>query len=73
VGKSSILMQFAENKFTENYLTTIGVDFRYTISNIDSRLLISKIKRLNFKFGIQQGNRDFVPSLLHIIKELMEF
>jgi len=29
VGKSSLLMQFAENKFTENYLTTIGVDFRY--------------------------------------------
>lgn len=28
VGKSSLLMQFAENKFTENYLTTIGVDFR---------------------------------------------
>ena len=29
VGKSSLLMQFAENKFTENYLTTNGVDFRY--------------------------------------------
>ena len=22
-------MQFAENKFSDNYLTTIGVDFRY--------------------------------------------
>jgi Ras-related protein Rab-1A len=31
VGKSSLLMQFAENKFTDNYLTTIGVDFRYLL------------------------------------------
>ena len=29
VGKSSVLMQFAENKFTDTYLTTIGVDFRF--------------------------------------------
>ncbi len=28
VGKSSILVQFADNKFSEGYLTTIGVDFR---------------------------------------------
>ena len=33
VGKSSLLMQFAENKFTENYLTTIGVDFRYFLDD----------------------------------------
>ena len=36
VGKSSLLMQFSENKFNENYLTTIGVDFRYTWFNLDS-------------------------------------
>lgn len=29
VGKTSILTTFADNKFTENYLTTIGVDFRF--------------------------------------------
>ena len=29
VGKTSILTQFADNKFTQNYLTTIGVDFRF--------------------------------------------
>lgn len=31
VGKTSILTQFAENKFSENYLTTIGVDFRFIL------------------------------------------
>jgi Ras-related protein Rab-1A len=25
-------MQFAENKFSDNYLTTIGVDFRYKLN-----------------------------------------
>lgn len=29
VGKSSILLRFADDSFTENYITTIGVDFRY--------------------------------------------
>lgn len=28
VGKSSVLCQFADNKFNEGYFTTIGVDFR---------------------------------------------
>jgi Ras-related protein Rab-1A len=28
VGKSSILFRFADDSFTESYLTTIGVDFR---------------------------------------------
>lgn len=28
VGKSSILMQFSENKFNTNFLPTIGVDFK---------------------------------------------
>ena len=29
VGKSSILIRFAENQFHEHYLATIGVDFRF--------------------------------------------
>jgi Ras-related protein Rab-1A len=38
VGKTSILTQFAENKFSENYLTTIGVDFRFILEvNLGSK------------------------------------
>ncbi len=37
VGKTSILTQFADNKFTENYLTTIGVDFRFKTIKHESK------------------------------------
>lgn len=37
VGKTSILTQFADNKFSENYLTTIGVDFRFKTIKIDNK------------------------------------
>jgi len=29
VGKSCLLIRFADDNFTENYITTIGVDFRF--------------------------------------------
>jgi Ras-related protein Rab-1A len=29
VGKSSLLLRFADNNFNEKYITTIGVDFRF--------------------------------------------
>ena len=28
VGKSSLLLRFADDEFNDSYLTTIGVDFR---------------------------------------------
>ena len=33
VGKSCLLLRYAENQFTENFFNTIGVDFK--IKNID--------------------------------------
>jgi Ras-related protein Rab-1A len=29
VGKSSIVLRFADGEFNESYITTIGVDFRF--------------------------------------------
>lgn len=34
VGKSCILLRFADDSFTESYITTIGVDFRFVVSYI---------------------------------------
>ncbi|KAL4462047.1 hypothetical protein ABPG74_000892 [Tetrahymena malaccensis] len=37
VGKSSVLLRFSDDQFSESYLTTIGVDFRFKTLNIDGR------------------------------------
>lgn len=39
VGKSSILIRFAENQFQQHYLATIGVDFRFKTINVENKLI----------------------------------
>ena len=41
VGKSSLLLRFADDQFNENYMITIGVDFRFK-----SLKLMDKIVKL---------------------------
>jgi len=37
VGKSCILLRFADDKFNENFYATIGVDFRFKNLNVDNK------------------------------------
>ena len=37
VGKSSLLLRFADDSFSDSYLTTIGVDFRFRTLPIDGK------------------------------------
>lgn len=37
VGKSCLLLRFADDQFSENYMTTIGVDFRFKTLNIEQK------------------------------------
>jgi len=37
VGKSCLLLRFADDNFTDSYISTIGVDFRFRTINIDSK------------------------------------
>lgn len=37
VGKSSILLRYADDMFNETYLTTIGVDFKFKTINIEGK------------------------------------
>ncbi len=39
VGKSSLLLRFADNEFNENYMITIGVDFRFKSVTVNSRIV----------------------------------
>ncbi len=35
VGKSNILIRYSEDKFVENYMMTIGINYRYKVAVID--------------------------------------
>eukprot|EP00920_Eleutheroschizon_duboscqi_P020372 GHVT01048337.1.p1 GENE.GHVT01048337.1~~GHVT01048337.1.p1 ORF type:complete len:220 (-),score=26.11 GHVT01048337.1:231-890(-) len=39
VGKSCMLLRFADDAFTNSYITTIGVDFRFRTLNIDGKVV----------------------------------
>jgi len=39
VGKSCLLLRFAENAFTDSYLSTIGVDFKIRTIEADGKML----------------------------------
>ncbi|KAH7817194.1 Rab1e [Monocercomonoides exilis] len=39
VGKSSILTRFADDNFSESYISTIGVDFKFRTVEIDGKIV----------------------------------
>lgn len=39
VGKSCLLLRFADDAFTESYISTIGVDFRFRTIKIDKKTI----------------------------------
>ena len=48
VGKSCLLFRFADDVWNENYVTTIGVDFKIKTVEIDSKSIKLQIVRLIF-------------------------
>jgi Ras-related protein Rab-1A len=52
VGKSSLLLRFSDDQFVENYMATIGVDFRFKTLNIDGR-------RVKFQIWDTAGQERF--------------
>nr|XP_012153497.1 PREDICTED: ras-related protein Rab-35-like [Megachile rotundata] len=40
VGKSSLLLRFADNTFNGSYITTIGVDFKIQTVDIDGEHMV---------------------------------
>lgn len=39
VGKSCILLRFADDTFTDNHISTIGVDFRFRTVKMDKKVI----------------------------------
>jgi Ras-related protein Rab-1A len=52
VGKSSLLLRFSDDQFVENYMATIGVDFRFKTLSIDGR-------RVKFQIWDTAGQERF--------------
>ena len=50
VGKSCILLRFADDKFNENFYATIGVDFRFKNITIDNKSVKLQIVRINIYY-----------------------
>ena len=50
VGKSCILLRFADDKFNENFYATIGVDFRFKNITIDNKSIKLQIVRKKLYF-----------------------
>ena len=53
VGKSCILLRFADDKFNENFYATIGVDFRFKNITVDNKSVKLQIVRKYFYNKIQ--------------------
>ena len=47
VGKSCILLRFTDDKFNNNFIPTIGVDFRSKNIKIDNKIIKFQIVRIN--------------------------
>lgn len=45
VGKSSLLLRFAEDHFSGHYLSTIGVDFKIKTMELDGKVVKLQIVR----------------------------
>ena len=48
VGKSCILLRFADDKFNENFYATIGVDFRFKNITVDNKSIKLQIVRKTY-------------------------
>ena len=60
VGKSSLLVRFADNTFSGNYITTIGVDFKIRTIEINGE----RVKLQIWDTAGQERFRSLIPSYI---------
>lgn len=60
VGKSNLLLRFADDSFTDSYIATIGVDFRFKTMNVPTSVLFgSKINIVKLQIWDTAGAERF--------------
>jgi hypothetical protein len=66
VGKSCLLLRFADDTYTESYISTIGVDFKIRTIELEGKTVkLQIVTQLTFKYsGILQVKKDLGLSLL---------
>ena len=69
VGKSSLLLRFADDDFNENYMITIGVDFRFKYALNNQEQSLSTTTLSSSRYGILQARNASEPLLVPITKE----
>ena len=47
VGKSCLLLRFADHTYTESYISTIGVDFKIRTIELDGKTITASHKHAN--------------------------
>lgn len=70
VGKSCLLLRFADDTYTESYISTIGVDFKIRTIELDGKTIKLQIwdtagqERFRTITSRYYKKRSFFPSLL---------
>lgn len=72
VGKSSLLLRFSDNIFSERYLLSYSASFQQLVLTLRSEHSNQVEVPLSFKSGIQLDKRDSKLSQLHTIRVLTE-
>ena len=73
MGKSCLLLRFADDTYTESYISTIGVDFKIRTIELDGKTVKLQIVSVSYgddakaeadrdTSGILQGRNDFEQS-----------
>jgi hypothetical protein len=63
VGKSCILLRFADDTFTENYISTIGVDFRFRTVKMAKKTVKLQIVSHPYTYSISAKHRRHLALL----------
>jgi Ras-related protein Rab-1A len=73
VGKSSLLLRFADNEFNENYMITIGVDFRFKSVTVLNKIVKMQIWDTAGQERFRTIVNTYYKSILYFMKMLMPF